>query len=190
MKVKIEQLNESKTDVKPHIKAESNPDGNIKIEKQDPDETVDQKPIIKTEANEAIIDGVQVKTDPACDVKPAIKNEATTENVLEENQEANDEPCLQGEVERWTVFKGGFKGLLGVPVYLHQYPGVQVWCGRSVCVILIVGLMFIGQTTGANNDVCMQGVEDGDLADDVADFQAPKKRFRTPGGQVEHSCTR
>ena len=100
--MKIEQLNESKTDVKPHIKTESNPDGNIKIEKQDSDETFDQKKMIKTEPNAASIDGVQVKTDQSSDEKPVFKNEASTADVSGENQQENDKKCVLGTTARKT----------------------------------------------------------------------------------------
>jgi hypothetical protein len=104
---------------------------NVKIEKQDPNETIDQKP----EAGAVIVDGVQVKIEKAeqsFDEKPDLKNESSAGAVLRDNQ-----------------MKGTEKA------------------------------------AGTNDGVCMT-MEDEELGDDDdADFQAPKKRFRTPGGQVE-----
>ena len=103
---------------------------NVKIEKQDPNETIDQKP----EADAVIVDGVQVKIEKAeqsFDEKPDLKNESSAGEVLRDNQ---------------------MKGT---------------------------------EAAGTNDGVCMT-MEDEELDDDDdADFQAPKKRFRTPGGQVE-----
>ena len=132
IKVKIEPLNES-TDVKPDIKTELNSDMNVKIEKQDPNETIDEK-AVKTEADAVIVDGVQVKIEKAeqsFDEKPDLKNESSAGEVLRDNQ-----------------MKGTEKA------------------------------------AGTKDGVCM-AMEDEELDDDDADFQAPKKRFRTPGGQVE-----
>jgi hypothetical protein len=48
-------------------------------------------------------------------------------------------------------------------------------------------ILSLEQTAETSNDACM-AMEDDELNDDDADFQAPKKRFRTPGGQVEQPC--
>ena len=88
-KVLLGEMNES-SDIKPLIKTEFNPETKVKIEKQEPGEAIDQKPV-KTELDGTFSGGgfaeVKIKkNDQSFDEKPKLENPSDGSEVSKDNQ--------------------------------------------------------------------------------------------------------
>ena len=88
-KVLLGEMNGS-SDIKPLIKTEFNPETKVKIEKQEPGEAIDQKPV-KTELDASFSGGgfgeVKIeKNDQSFDEKPELGNPSDGSEVSKDNQ--------------------------------------------------------------------------------------------------------